>query len=345
MTGTVPVPDVPGEGATEPLDIVLIRGGTSRGVFIREEDLPAAGGDRDRRILRLFGRDGGTLADGIGGENPILRKVALVSRRPSRDGIPTVGYRFGQVSADLRQISFDAECGNISAGVPLFASLQGWAGSPQPGSSLWMKLLNTGRDVRAEWLEANGKRGRVRLGFVDPAPSDVLPLGEATVDLPADPDVACSVVRAMNDYVFLESSELGVDDPLGPEELAESSYARLERLQSSVRERLGGDRPIKMCLVARSSEDAGAVRCRIVYPKERRTHPAFAVTGAVTLGVARCLAGSRVAAACPDPPSGRLSIRHPSGTLDIEWTERSDGLPAEVALERSTRLILSGTAH
>lgn len=345
MTRTARSRNVSREREIDPLDIALIRGGTSRGVFVREEDLPAEASDRDRSLLRLFGREAGTLADGVGGENPILRKLALVSPRPSRDGIPSVGYRFGQVSSDLSRISFDAECGNISAGVPLYAALQGWMDSRRPGASVWMKLLNTDRDIRAEWLEADERGGRVRLGFVDPAPSDVLPLEAPTVRLPADPDVTCSVVRAMNDYVFLAGSEVGVDDPLAPEELPAAVYARLERLQSVVRERLGTTGPIKTCLVAPEPDDAGALRCRIVYPAERRLHPAFAVTGAVTLGVARCLEGTRVAAACSSPPDGRLSIRHPSGTLDIEWEERPDGLPAEVALERSTRLILSATAY
>ena len=104
---------------------VLLRGGTSKGVFFRLEDLPAdcrkPGAARDRLLLRVIGSPDpyGKQIDGLGGATSSTSKVVIVSRsaRPGHD----VDYLFGQVAIDRALVDWSGNCGNLSAAVGPFA--------------------------------------------------------------------------------------------------------------------------------------------------------------------------------------------------------------------------------
>ena len=74
----------------------IVRGGTSKGIFFKENDVPKPGPERDAFILRAFGSPDARQIDGLGGANSLTSKVAIlgVSARPDAD----VDYTFGQVS-------------------------------------------------------------------------------------------------------------------------------------------------------------------------------------------------------------------------------------------------------
>ncbi len=104
---------------------VLLRGGTSKGVFFRLEDLPAdcrkPGAARDRLLLRVIGSPDayGKQIDGLGCATSSTSKVVIVSRsaRPGHD----VDYLFGQVAIDRALVDWSGNCGNLSAAVGPFA--------------------------------------------------------------------------------------------------------------------------------------------------------------------------------------------------------------------------------
>ena len=104
---------------------VYLRGGTSKGVFFRLEDLPAdcrrPGAARDRLLLRVIGSPDpyGKQIDGLGGASSSTSKVVIVSRsaRPGHD----VDYLFGQVAIDRALVDWSGNCGNLSAAVGPFA--------------------------------------------------------------------------------------------------------------------------------------------------------------------------------------------------------------------------------
>ncbi|PIM53030.1 2-methylaconitate cis-trans isomerase PrpF [Roseateles chitinivorans] len=104
---------------------VLLRGGTSKGVFFRLEDLPAdcrkPGAARDRLLLRVIGSPDayGKQIDGLGGATSSTSKVVIASRsaRPGHD----VDYLFGQVAIDRALVDWSGNCGNLSAAVGPFA--------------------------------------------------------------------------------------------------------------------------------------------------------------------------------------------------------------------------------
>jgi len=331
--------------------VALIRTGTSRGMYVRREDLPRDAAARDALLLRFFGAQDGETADGLGGERPALRKVGIIDRVPSgADGIPVLTYTFGQVCEALTAIDYGAECGNIAAGIPLFASLHGWCAGPESGGAAWLHMLNTGKRLRAEWEAGNRHGGAVRLVFVDPVPrgaASVLPLGTTLARFvpPGAAGVRYSVVSALNDYIFVDSRDMGIGDPV-TEQLSAVTLDTIAAVVAAVGMRYESSRTMRVCLVAPVSERAGVVRARIVHPLQRWSHPGFAVTGAVTLAVACCLAGT-VLEPCQAEigVESFITIEHPGGALTVRWALRPDGLPESVSLRRSCRLVLRGMAY
>ena len=106
-----------------------MRGGTSKGVFFRLEDLPeaaqVAGEARDRLLLRVIGSPDpyGKQIDGMGGATSSTSKVVILSRseKPDHD----VDYRFGQVSIDEALVDWSGNCGNLTAAAGSFAISNG----------------------------------------------------------------------------------------------------------------------------------------------------------------------------------------------------------------------------
>ncbi|TBU97641.1 2-methylaconitate cis-trans isomerase PrpF [Phytopseudomonas dryadis] len=102
-----------------------MRGGTSKGVFFRLDDLPercqVPGVARDALLLRVIGSPDpyGKQIDGMGGATSSTSKAVILSRssRPGHD----VDYLFGQVSIDKAFVDWSGNCGNLSAAVGAFA--------------------------------------------------------------------------------------------------------------------------------------------------------------------------------------------------------------------------------
>jgi hypothetical protein len=106
-----------------------MRGGTSKGVFFRLQDLPEAaqqpGAARDALLLRVIGSPDpyGKQIDGMGGATSSTSKTVIISQstRPEHD----VDYLFGQVSIDQAFVDWSGNCGNLSAAVGPFAISNG----------------------------------------------------------------------------------------------------------------------------------------------------------------------------------------------------------------------------
>jgi 2-methylaconitate cis-trans-isomerase PrpF len=98
---------------------VLMRGGTSRGPFFLETDLPPDIAVRDRVLLAAMGSPHRLQVDGIGGANPLTSKVAIISTGTHPDA--DVDYLFAQVSVERAVVDTGPNCGNMLAAVGPFA--------------------------------------------------------------------------------------------------------------------------------------------------------------------------------------------------------------------------------
>ena len=102
---------------------MLMRGGTSKGLYFLKEDIPADEAKREEFLLSVFGTPDKLQINGVGGGNPLTSKVAVVSKsaRPNID----IDYLFLQVAVDDYVVSSAQNCGNILAGIAPFAIERG----------------------------------------------------------------------------------------------------------------------------------------------------------------------------------------------------------------------------
>lgn len=221
------------------LPAVFMRGGTSKGLFFRTEDLPAEREARDRFLLGAIGSPdpNARQLDGMGGGISSLSKAMMVTRS-TREGVD-VDYDFGQVSVDRALVDYGSNCGNLSSAVGVFAVESGLVRVPDGRAVVRMFNLNTSKRVDCSF-EVQGGHARVlgdaaiagvsgtgapiRLDFLDPggaATGRLLPTG-APVDMLSLPDgttIAASIVDASNLCVFVRAADLGLSGTELPTEL------------------------------------------------------------------------------------------------------------------------------
>ena len=137
---------------------VYMRGGTSKGVFFRKDDLPADPAERDRVLLRVIGSPDpyGKQTDGMGAATSSTSKVVILSKsaRPGCD----VDYLFGQVAIDKPAIDWSGNCGNFTGAVGPFAISEGLVAAPRDGEAvvrIWQ--ANVGKRIVARVPMRDGR--------------------------------------------------------------------------------------------------------------------------------------------------------------------------------------------
>ncbi len=219
-----------------------MRGGTSKGVFFRLDDLPAPaqmpGPVRDRLLARVIGSPDpyGKQIDGMGGATSSTSKTVIVSRssRPDHD----VDYLFGQVAIDTGFVDWSGNCGNLSSAVGPFAIASGLIDPkrvPRDGTAvvrIWQ--ANIGKTIIAHVPMADGMivelgdfeldgvtfpAAEIVLDFLDPAEEGedgaggaMLPTGRVvdTLEVPGVGGFEVSYVNSGIPTVFLEAAALGL---------------------------------------------------------------------------------------------------------------------------------------
>ncbi len=233
---------------------VLMRGGTSRGPFILESDLPADPASRDLVLIDMMGSPDPLQVNGIGGGDPLTSKVAIVS--PSeRPGID-VEYLFAQVAVTKAQVDTNPNCGNMLSAVGPFAIE---AGLVQPGmdeTTVRIFNRNTGKSIHAVvqtpggavtydgLVEIDGVAGSgapIKLTFLDATGSKtcgLFPTGERreTID-----GIEVSLVDYAMPMMMVRAADLGLAGFETPDELDADRelFRRLEAMRREAGRRMG----------------------------------------------------------------------------------------------------------
>ncbi len=219
-----------------------MRGGTSKGVFFRLEDLPAdcqvPGRARDRFLQRVIGSPDpyGKQVDGMGGATSSTSKCVIVSRssRPGHD----VDYLYGQVAVHDDVVDWSGNCGNLSTAAGAFAIHAGFidAGRLQGSGTCTVRIwqANIGKTILAHVPFEDGRvreagdflldgvafpSAEIVLEFLDPADEGdgegdggaLLPTGQVQ-DMLVVPDVgrfAATFIHSGIPTIFLNAHELG----------------------------------------------------------------------------------------------------------------------------------------
>jgi probable AcnD-accessory protein PrpF len=217
-----------------------LRGGTSKGVFFRLQDLPETaqvpGAARDALLQRVIGSPDpyGKQIDGMGGATSSTSKAVIVSSstRPDHD----VDYLFGQVAIDKAFVDWSGNCGNLSAAVGPFAIAGGLvdpARVPRDGIAtvrIWQ--ANIGKTIIAHVPMTDGAvqetgdfeldgvtfpAAEVQLEFLDPAAEEdgaggaMFPTGHLVDDLevPGVGTLKATMINAGIPTIFVQADAIG----------------------------------------------------------------------------------------------------------------------------------------
>lgn len=317
------------------LRAMMMRGGTSKGLYLLRSDLDGTGLDPDVLLPAIMGSPDRRQIDGLGGGTSTTSKVAIVgpSSRPDCD----VDYRFAQVDIATMRVDWTPTCANLLTGVGPFAIERGLVAAAERDTVLRVHLVNTDATVVVSVPTPDGRvryEGGWEIGGVPgrAAPIDavfsdfcggrtgtLLPTGSPVDHIGG---VVITAIDAGVCAVIAPAAEFGIAGDESPQQL-NSDHAMLQRLES-VRRRaavamgLGDVRECVLPKVMLVSQSARAdIRSRYFVPDS--CHPAHAVSGAICLATAATVGDTVVARLLPRPlVAGPFAIEHPAGTISID---------------------------
>jgi 4-oxalomesaconate tautomerase len=343
---------------------MLMRGGTSKGVYFLAEDLPAGIAERDDLLLRIMGTPDPRQIDGIGGAHPLTSKVAVVSRSagPGSD----IDYLFLQLGVEAPTVTDKQNCGNVLAGVGPFAVERGLVAAGHERTRVRIRMLNSGSIATATFATPGGvvdysgdtsisgvpgSAAAVVLDFARTQGStcgSLLPTGRVR-DVIDGIDVTC-VDNGMP-VVVAAATDLGITGYETPAELAADQRLRERigslRLQAGKLMGLGDvtDASVPKTTLVAAPRDGGMICTRTFIPV--RPHASIGVLGAVSVVTALLLDGAvgRDLAALPSPGSP-MDVEHPAGRLRVEVELDTTLDPPKVrrsSIVRTARKLFDGT--
>jgi probable AcnD-accessory protein PrpF len=215
-----------------------MRGGTSKGVFFRLQDLPVAtqvpGPARDALLLRVIGSPDpyGKHTDGMGGATSSTSKCVIIAKSdvPDHD----VDYLYGQVSIDSAFVDWSGNCGNLSSAVGPFAIANGLvdpARVPRDGIAtvrIWQ--ANIGKTIIAHVPVSDGEvqetgdfeldgvtfpGAEIALEFLDPSDDGeggaMFPTGQLVdlLEVPGVGTLRATLINAGIPTIFVDAADLG----------------------------------------------------------------------------------------------------------------------------------------
>ena len=359
----------------------IMRGGTSKGVFLMGKDLPADPDLRERIILAVFGSPDIRQIDGLGGADSLTSKLAIISRSdaPGCD----INYTFGAVGIDKPFVDFSANCGNISSAVGPYAIDKGLVKPIEPFTIVRIYNTNTKKMIYSKVPVKKGKvvsdgdyeiagcpgtGARIELSFMEPVGATtgkLLPTGNVVdeVKLATGERYSVTIVDAGNPTAFVRAEELHLTGDELPAVLDQdkTAQAKLEAIRIKVGELMGipvSQSLPKICFVA-PARDFKTLTGKVVAKGEvdllarlmamGKMHKVFAITAAIPAAIAAILPDSvvnrMVGGGLPIAGETKILIGHPSGVIDLKVDARFDkGGPHIVSctVGRTARKILEG---
>lgn len=322
----------------------FMRGGTSRALVFRREDLPADPDEWPALFCRAMGSpdSNGRQLDGMGGGISSLSKVCVVGPRSRPDA--DIDYSFFQVSIKDSLVDTRGNCGNMSSAVGPFAFDEGMTpGTEGPMAAVRIHNTNTSKIILSRFPVEDGMAvvggaqaidgvagtaAPIRLEFLDPGGAGtgrLLPAGgeaESELDVPGVGHVRVTMIDAANPCVFVEAESLGRTGIEPPEALDGDSdcLAALEALRRRASVAMG---------IAATEEEAALL-------------PSIPKVAMVTAPTDHCtISGSTLAADDHDIAVRMISMGNPhravplTGALCLAVAVRTPGsLPNRIARQR-----------
>ncbi|KAI0138779.1 PrpF protein [Pestalotiopsis sp. NC0098] len=351
------------------LPAAYYRGGTSRAVFFKEQDLPQSRDDWVEPFLGVIGSPDsyGRQLDGMGGGISSLSKICVVG--PSKHPEADVDYTFLSLGIDNRHVDYSSNCGNMSSAVGPYAVDSGMVKFPDgvhESATVRIHNTNTGKIINATFPVVDGEAtpygdfyidgvsgtaAPVRLDFIKPAGSrtgKLLPTGNITDQFSG---ITTTCIDVANPCCFVLASDLGVKGDLTPQEIDDHPSLKdtLDRVRRQAAVSMGlaatpeeapGSVP-KIAILSPSKEANGPLVARAM--SVGQPHKALPVTVALAIAAAAKLPGSTVAG-CMRQEVGEtgLTISHASGSIDVDAKYNADGEIEVASVFRTARRLMEG---
>lgn len=239
---------------------VIMRGGTSKGLFFKKEDIPFFSNKekRDKIIFSLFGSPDPMQIDGLGGSHSVTSKMMIVE--PSNRSGFDVDYTFGQVAIDKPLIDYGGNCGNLTSAIGVFAIDEGMVKAEEPITILNLYNTNTKKKIIAEISVENGKAkvegdyaidgvpgngAKIVTRWLEPGGSftgSVLPTENVIDEINTGQEIIeCSIVDVSNPVVFIRAEDIGLLGDELPSQLDADTQmlVKIERIRSAAAEIIG----------------------------------------------------------------------------------------------------------
>jgi len=360
------------------LPFVLMRGGTSKGVFLRGSALPPPGAARDSVILSLFGSPDPRQIDGLGGADILTSKLAIIDPPTRSDA--DLDYTFAQVSVTEPVVDYDINCGNLSAAVGAFAVDEGLVTVDGPIVEVRIHNTNTGRILIADVPILDGAAAIEGTEVIHGVPGTGAPIGldfsqtgggitgallptgnELDILDTSIGPVDVSIVDLANLTVFFSAAAVGMAGGEGPGEFTDEHLARVSAVKEAAARLLGiasdGLIPVPAVVSppARFTSFATGepveaddvdLLARVIGGRPLVLHKAYPGTLAATTGVAARIVGTTVHA-ITRAGQDEIRIGHTSGVMKVKASvvHDHDGWHAKQAIyPRTARRLAEGTA-
>lgn len=343
---------------TERIYCVIMRAGTSKGMFLHVNDLPQDLALRDKVILSIFGSPDPRQIDGLGGAEPLTSKLALIG--PSSHPDADVDCTFGQVEINQPVIHYSGLDGNILAGVGPYAIEEGLVKAVEPITTVKVHNTNTNQIIIAEVPVYNGKPKvmgdyaidgvpgtgcRINIDMSQTAGSKtgkLLPTGNVRDKIIVEGigEINISIVDVANPCIFVQAQEVGLIGNETPGEFNRnlSAINILERIRAIGAEILGINNRGKVSVkdplpfIAFVSTRRQAINHLTLedIPAEcvnflsrllflGAMHQTYAGSVSVTTGVAAVIPGTVVnEVAKLEEEQKMIRIGHPGGIVEVE---------------------------
>lgn len=341
----------------------LMRGGTSKGVFLLADSLPKDTKQRDELILAIMGSGHVLQIDGIGGGSPQTSKVAIIS--PSDHPDADIDYLFAQVSITERIVDTAPNCGNILCAVGSFAIEKGLV--PVTGETTTVKIrnINTNTFINSTVQTPNGQveydgdttiasvpghAAPVALTFLNACGTKtgkLLPTGHS-IDTIEGVEVSC-IDMAMP-VVLIDAPQLNKTGYETAEQL-ETDVEFMQKLEA-IRIKAGaamglGDvskKVIPKPILISPAIHGGTINVRYFMP--HKCHSALAVTGAIAIATSTILSDSIVKQYIHSVDMKNIAIEHLSGKFEVSLSQKGDSPESlQASIIRTARKLFEGDVY
>jgi 2-methylaconitate cis-trans-isomerase PrpF len=359
--------------------VVVMRGGTSKGVFLHFEDMPANRLLWDEFILDIMGSPDSRQIDGLGGANSLTSKAAIIKKSDLAE--IDVEYTFAQVSIENQLVDFKGNCGNISSAVGPYAIEQGLVPAIEPITTVRIFNTNTQKVIIAEVEVENGQVKKDGMCSIPGVPGTGSPIylsftnaeGAVTGKLfptgnPIDAiqtrkgSIDVSIIDVANPLVFVHAHDVGLKGTELPYEMTQEKLAELEEIRSiaaemcqfSSKKEATKKSPAvpKLTVIAppmdymdvtgveRKAED---MDCTIRMMSMQKPHQALAITGAICT-TAGAFLNDTILSDIINVNQEVLRLAHPAGIMETKVDLIAGNMTA-IKVVRTARMILEGFVY